>query len=59
MTHDCGHVVYVFRTQLIVMSHGFRACDPVRAHDLFYEFLIGYEIRAQLTRTSQLMDFTL
>jgi len=37
MTHDCGHVVYVLCTWLIVISHGFRACDPVRAHDLFYE----------------------
>jgi len=36
MTHDCSHVVYVFHTWLIVMSHGFHACDPVRAHDLFY-----------------------
>jgi len=38
MVHDCGHVVYVFRTWLIVTSHGFHACDPFRAHDLFYEF---------------------
>jgi len=38
MTHDCGHVVYVFRTCLMVMSHGFHACDPVRAHDLLNGF---------------------
>jgi len=38
MTHDCGHVVYVFHTWLIVMSHGFRACEPLGAHDLFYGF---------------------
>ena len=37
MTHIRSHVVYVFRTWLISMSHGFHACDPVRAHDLFYE----------------------
>ena len=38
MTHDGGHVVYVFCTSLTVMSHGFRACDPVGAHDGFYRF---------------------
>jgi len=38
MTHDCGHVVYVFHTWLIIVSHGFQACDPIRAHDLFYGF---------------------
>jgi len=37
MTHDCGHMVYVFRTWLIVISHGFQACDPVRAHDFIRE----------------------
>jgi len=44
MTHVWGHVVYVFRTCLIVMSHGFHACDPVRVHDLFYGFWLvaGY-----------------
>ena len=42
MTHDCGHMMYDFRTWLIVMSHGFRAGDPFRVHDLFYEFLIGF-----------------
>ena len=41
MTHVCGHVVYVFRTCLIFMSHGFHACDPVRAHDLFYEYWLA------------------
>jgi len=40
MTHVCGHVVYVSRTCLIVMSHWFHACDPVRAQDLFYGFLL-------------------
>jgi len=44
MTHDCGHVVYVFRTGLIIMSHGFHACDPVGADDWYYEFCLvaGY-----------------
>ena len=37
MTYVCGHVVYVFRTRLIVMSHGFQACDALSAHDLVYE----------------------
>ena len=37
MTHVCGHVVYVFRTGLIVMSHGFHTCDARSAHDLVYE----------------------
>ena len=40
MTHDCGHVVYVFRTWLIVMSHGFHACDALSAHDLVCELLL-------------------
>jgi len=38
MTHNCGYVVYISRTSRIVMSHGFHACDPVSAHDLFYGF---------------------
>jgi len=27
-THISGRVVYVFRTWLIVIRHGLRACDP-------------------------------
>ena len=34
----CGHVMYTSHTWLIVMNHGFRACDPIRALDGFYEF---------------------
>ena len=41
MTHVCGHMVYVSCTWLMVMCHGFHACDPVRAHDLFYGFWLG------------------
>ena len=43
MTHDCGHVIYVFRTWLIVMSHGFHACDPL-GHMTGLMGLIGDEI---------------
>ena len=42
MTHDSGHVVYVSRTPLIVMSHGFHACDALSAHDLVYDVMIGF-----------------
>jgi len=53
MTHDCGHVVYVFRTWLIVMSHGFHACDPVWGTWLVSWILIGYEVwRSWLVRVS-------
>ena len=53
-----SYIMYDFRTWLIVMSHGFCACDPRRTHDLFYElWLVRYV--AQLTHTSHLMDFTL
>ena len=37
MTYVCGHVVYVFRTGLIVMSHGFHACNALSAQDLVCE----------------------
>jgi len=55
MTHVCGHVIYVFGTWLIIMSHGSCACDSIGAHDSLY----GLWDIAQLTRRSQLMDFTL
>jgi len=38
ITRVCGYVVYVFHTWVMVMSHGFRACDLVGTHDLFYGF---------------------
>ena len=43
MTHDCGHVVYVFGTWLIVMSHGFHACDP-RGTWLVWWVMIGWKL---------------
>ena len=58
MTHVCGHMMYDFRTWLIVMSHGFHAWDPFRAYDLFYE-CDWFWYAAQLTHRSQLMDFIL
>ena len=44
LIHDSrfGHVVYVFPTWLIVMSHGFHACDALSAHDLVYEFWLVF-----------------
>ena len=41
MTQVCGHVGYVSPTWLIVKSHGFRAYDPIRAHDLVYGFWLA------------------
>ena len=32
-----SHMMYDFCTWLIVMSHGFHACDPLWTHDLLYE----------------------
>ena len=58
MTHVCGHVVYVFRTWLIVMSHGFHTCGALSAHDLFMSFDWFWYVE-QLTHRTQLMDFTL
>ena len=58
MTHDWGHVMYDFRTWLIVMSHGFQECDPFTTQDLFYEFVLFWYV-ALLTQRSQLVDFTL
>ena len=32
-----SHMIYDFCTWLIVMSHWFHACDPIRTHDLLFE----------------------
>ena len=32
-----SHMMYDFPTWLIIMSHGFHACDPIRTLDLLFE----------------------
>ena len=59
MTRDCGHVVYVFRTGLIVMSHGFFAHVTPLGHMTGFMSLEWLRGMMQLTRTRELMDFPL